>query len=448
MKKLFILGAISLVVVVTAGTAATAFITGATDNFTTINRIRAPMRAKTLAVGDPAGDIAKKITNKSIYLPAGVQPETDNPATIPLLKQALNKANPSLTLDDLSHITFEHVFLDVSGSEQFTIVPTTITVGTDVANLNLLVAVEASSSDIANKITNFNVAIASDDATLSAANISLISQQLASNNNQLTLLDLKDVTYSFDKTPDLTLDKPVLVIATIKDHNPVLHPSAKVNLQVTRLAADQKDQATVQNIMNKMEHDTEIGLPFGTIPYLTEKSETLIKNQLLSTFHDLTTQDVAYMTTMTTSNPDQKLNKGEVANDITIGIQVNKASANFELTKVVIYRSAKEIVDVINSVAKTPLLIKIPVLSQMAAVSSNTPWVKTFIKDSIINQIPQLSLWDLDHIIVPNGASFNRVAPAFQAFTLNVTDAQGQQASFQINVSIVPPSEASVALYH
>ncbi len=211
-----------------------------------------------------ADAIKNKITNVNLTVPAGTNPDTANPATITAMKEALQTANPTLTDDDLSTITFASATLQTGTS---VIVPITITVGTvGTATADKDITVTLSQSDqqkadaIKAKITNVNLTVpaGTNPDTTNKDTIVAIKKALQTANPTLTDDDL--VTITFVQTT-LQVGGSVVVTATIT----VGSAKDTVDLNVTLSASDQQKVDAVRDKIT----DTNLTVPPGTNPDTT-----------------------------------------------------------------------------------------------------------------------------------------------------------------------------------
>ncbi len=136
MKKLLnILASLSL------GVSATASVVACEDN-----------KKSSIIAEDEAQKIAAKITNKKIALRARTNPATSYSATILALKEALQKANSSLTSQDLDDISFAKKVLQ--DNEHVNSLLLTINAKVSTANVTLNVTINATADQIKAKITD------------------------------------------------------------------------------------------------------------------------------------------------------------------------------------------------------------------------------------------------------------------------------------------------------
>ena len=245
----------------------------------------------TLAASDQnkANAIKNKIAKGDLTVPSGTNPDTTNAATIAAIKKALQTANPTLTNDDLTTITFASKTLQTGVN---VIVPITITVGEATANKDIAVMLSESDQQkadaIKNKITNIdlNVPAGISPDTANPDTIAAIQQALQTANPTLTDDDLATITFA--KTT-LQVGSSVVVAATIK----VGSATDTVDLNVTLLASDQQK---VDAIKNKIT-DTSLTVPSGTNPDTTNSTTiAAIKIVLQSVNPTLTDDDLAAIT--------------------------------------------------------------------------------------------------------------------------------------------------------
>ncbi len=190
-----------------------------------------------------AQDVANKITNKNIALPAKTNPDTANPATILALKSALQSANPNLKADDLQDITFSKVILKID--EVPNNVKANIKVGTteDSVDLNVIISY-TESGVIANKITNKNISLPAKTSTNTAnsATIDALRKALQKANSTLSNADLQKITFAKVTLLD-NEQKNSPLLATITANN--TETSVDLNVEIHSTAAEIK--AKLQN---------------------------------------------------------------------------------------------------------------------------------------------------------------------------------------------------------
>ena len=161
-----------------------------------------------------ASAIINKITNKNnLPVPFGTNPDTGLPATVTRLKNVLQQANPALTSDDMTHISFQVTTLSIG---EATSVTTTASFGpndTDSTTVTFVLAKQPSPlTELLRKITNtqFSVPLSTNPDTSNPKTIAVLKSSLKSANPSLTSADLQDI--SFSKT---TLKSGVYVPVTL-----------------------------------------------------------------------------------------------------------------------------------------------------------------------------------------------------------------------------------------
>ena len=161
-----------------------------------------------------ASAVIKKITNKTnLPVPFGTNSWTGLPKTITVLKNVLQQANPALTSDDMTHISFQEKELTIG---EATPVTTTASFGpndTDSTTVTFVLAKQPSPlTELLRKITNtqFSVPLNTNPDTSNPNTITVLKSSLKSANPSLTSADLQDI--SFSKT---TLKSGVYVPVTL-----------------------------------------------------------------------------------------------------------------------------------------------------------------------------------------------------------------------------------------
>ena len=155
---------------------------------------------------DNANQIAAKIKNKKIRLPANTDPNLDTEATIKALKNQLALLNRDLNTFDLNHISFNLVSasqpLQNNGSEIFSQVYANINLegeGVDpaLATVVLEVSINSQAAQIIQKVTfkqlTINYVANSDASNQDTANV--IKKELKAKNYDITNLDLTFISF-------------------------------------------------------------------------------------------------------------------------------------------------------------------------------------------------------------------------------------------------------------
>ena len=205
-----------------------------------------------------ASAIIKKITNKTnLPVPFGTNSWTGLAATVTVLKNVLQQANPALTSDDMTHISFQKKELSIG---EATSVTTTASFGpndTDSTTVTFVLAKQPNPlNELLRKITNtkFSVPLNTNPDTSNPSTITVLKSSLKSANPSLTSADLQDI--SFSKTTLKSVYVPVTLYAVVDGQQ------GKKGLQI-KLAA--QSTGILDNIKN-----TDYTLSYLTDPKLSD----------------------------------------------------------------------------------------------------------------------------------------------------------------------------------
>ena len=302
-----------------------------------------------------AEDIAKKITETGIALPAKTDPDTSNTATIDALKLSLRRANPSLSADNVKHITFSKV--NLQDNEQSNVVEATISINDTTAKVQLNVEIHSTASQIAAKITNPKTTIlalrADSDPNLNDPNA------------LKALKSLIQTTYKSLSNYDMT------TISVVDANGIVLQDNEKDNIIKLSIIDDATLPTTQTLTLDKVQiHSTA----------------AQIKNKIVETGHNI-------ISILNTNASDDKLSQTNI-NKIIASIDANNAllstydkaqlSINVDLTKTLILDTQS----VINLNIKDDAIKTNPVVqAQLSVYRSISDTSNTYIFRNMVSKI-------------------------------------------------------------
>ncbi len=349
-----------------------------------------------------ASSILAKIKDPNLLLASDVNPYTNIPATVTALKTVLQADNPTLSNPDLAKLNFDVVKLDNSGSERTVIVKVSTGQGTAVVSKDLYVVVNASAVQIQAKLASFNLAIATDDTSLSAANIQKISDNLKAMNYGLSTRDISRIQYKFaGSATSFNPNNPNNLIATISSD--VKGPAVTKEIIVKLYAQDQQKNADFYNFVNKINwtQDLYISGVNLNLSLANKDTQASIKQAILKANPILKASDLAYFTNMAftipTKHPNNQLLQNEAQNILNITVTIGDLPPETRILSAVhIYRTYQQLADLIKGIPKEWVIIR--------AHDNNTsnPYIKEMIKLSIAHYYKNdnWSEWDNDHISV------------------------------------------------
>ena len=151
---------------------------------------------KTKKIINPANVIKNKITTTNFDLGYQSNPAVTNPTTATAIKLALKTANPKLTDDDLSKITFSGGPL-VGGRSVNVVAAVVVDKYKNTVALSIKMAVNPADV-IKNKITttSFNIAFGANKSVTNPATANALKTALKAANSSLTDDDLSKITFS------------------------------------------------------------------------------------------------------------------------------------------------------------------------------------------------------------------------------------------------------------
>ncbi len=344
---------------------------------------------------NPAQDIANKITNKKIALPAVTYPDTTKLATIKVMKTALQTANPKLTNLDLQAITFRAVRL--KDNEQANAVTAIIKVKGDTASVLLTVSIHSTVDQIKAKLEStgrMNITFVSTITNLTQTNPATILKAFKANNPQLSAWDQAHLTIITTPSVQLTLATRVDVTLNITDD---ARGTATSTLHVARFNTNTTDQYNAFKIADKIASSAVLALPALSDPNLPASTNAL-RQVLQTTNPTLTSADLAKITF---SGPDLK--PAEINNQITAKITVNQTSTSLLLTKVQIHRSTLEIEKDMTFPGKT--LVVVPAGTNPSVTNPDT---QQALREAIKNAY-HFSDYDVRGMTFPKGFKENLI---------------------------------------
>ena len=216
---------------------------------------------------NPAQKIIDEIYDHNFKVPVGTNPSVTNPQTVTALNKALQDANPKLSADDLSKLSYSKGPLIAGQSTNITV---TATVGSARASTDLDVTLPQApnpAQEIINKISDTYLEvpnnIASSNITVQAAQ-DAIKAVLLSNNPDLTSGDLDEIMITPAQDGALLKVGDTLNVQIVATFSGV-----KAVKQATVL-----QQETPANILSKVTSGTTITLPRGTDANTSAKSTT------------------------------------------------------------------------------------------------------------------------------------------------------------------------------
>lgn len=162
------------------------------------NTAKTTIQVFMVANSTTAQGIIDKITDVDINLPYGTNPYTGEPATIKVMKQALQIYNPTLTDQDLTFITFPEQELSLG---EPVAIKVTATIGSEMAAKSVnftLSATQTPLEKLLNKIQNKNISVPKGTpvSTGDATTISNIKAALKSANPSLDNTDLNEISFN------------------------------------------------------------------------------------------------------------------------------------------------------------------------------------------------------------------------------------------------------------
>ncbi len=371
-----------------------------------------------------SGKVAEKISNKDLLLASNTNKSTSNPETIKALIAALKVANPALSFQADSIFSFNSTNLINDGSEKTLPVTCDIKIGTETkASVPLQVAIQATAAQIAAKDIRTNISISSDEANLTQVNADKVQNIFNSlNTDTLTAWDLTQISIPVSKsTPTpLTQDTPVTIKADIKNGTSA---PVQFNLEVTRRSVADADQATADNIANKIDPNLLVAIKAGSNVAISN-ADTIkaIKTSLQEANPALLEDDLAKISF---AIPEGNLADDETDNLVTTTVTVNSKTTTITLTKVQIHATAAQIQAKLDNVARLAV-------SFINAKSSDDKLDQTNI-DLILPIIkannPQLSSYDLNQLSIDVDASKTLTADTREDVTLKIKDDQTPSTS-------------------
>ncbi len=208
--------------------------------------------------------VINKIKNKNISVPKGTNPSTTNPATVTALNQALQTANPTLTSQDLTTLSYSSTTLEVGQAVSVTVTSQSTGAPSAQANLQVTLATQPAPPQkwtninkaqdtpkavIAKiKDTNISVPNGTNPSTTNPATVITLCEALQSANPSLNNHDLSTLSYS---SATLVVGQAVNVTVISQSTGA---PSAQTNLQVTLAnkpgPTPQGPQAVIDKITN------------------------------------------------------------------------------------------------------------------------------------------------------------------------------------------------------
>ena len=358
--------------------------------------------------------IKDKIKNTNIALPAEVNVDTSNAATITALKTALQNTNKLLTKADLADITFAKT--NLKANEQKNNLTANIKAGSDTTTVSLNVIIHSTAKQINSKITNKAALIAiqaGSDAKLSDQT----TQKAIKTSMQKAFKTLSDydlTTITFDDAATKTLsDNQVVndINITITDDSP---SATKVKASLTNV----KINSTAGEIAAKFTDKAAlISLKAGSDQKLSNKTTADSLKTLIKTQYSLTDYDMA---NISFANTSQTLTDNETANSVKLNItddNTPQGDDTVTLTNVQIHSTAAQIQKKITDVGRLYVTFVEATDATMSAAN------QTKIRTEFDANNPDLTTWDKKQLSLAFATGVTSFTAATRVdVTLTITD--------------------------
>ena len=372
---------------------------------------------------DTAQAIANKIKNKKLFLPALTNQDTALPSTIKALKTALQKANASLTADNLEKISF--LKTNLKDNEQLNQLQANIQTGSTKALIKLTVSIHATASQIKNKITAPTTTVisirANSNTRLNNAKTQKAIKEALQKKYNLSAYDISSIYIVDDPSTavlkDNEQDNPVILNIIDDD---IKKTAATVTLSKVQI------HSTALQIANKITNpsSTVIAIAAGSNPRLSNKNTQTAIRKALQTQYSLSDYDTNSATITFPKASSTTLKDNAQDNRISLKITDDAkapTSANLTLAKVQIHTTALQIANKITN--------KALVLKAKTNPDSTAPATITTLKNTLATLNPSLTADNLTKI-------------SFAAMTLK----DNEQTNYLLANITVDTTQASVWL--